>query len=76
MKELLFLYLCLSLLYIFFVIARSIVYIIIKPSMYNFWEYVFYEELLILEYQSILFIIFCVIQGLALSVVVSNLIIY
>lgn len=74
MKELLFIWLVLSILYILYILSRIVLYLIFKPEAYTFLKYVFYEK----HYQeihSVLFIIFCVIQGLAISVVVSNLII-
>lgn len=74
MKELLFIWLVLSILYILYIVSRIISYLIFKSEIYTFLEYVFWEE----DYQeihSLLFIIFLVIQGLALSVILSNAII-
>ena len=74
MKELLFIWLVLSILYILYIVSRIISYLIFKSEIYTFLEYVFLEE----NYQeihSLLFIIFLVIQGLALSVILSNVII-
>ena len=74
MKELLFIWLVLSIVYILYIVLRIILYLIFKSEIYTFLEYVFWEE----NYQeihSLLFIIFLVIQGLALSVILSNVII-
>ena len=74
MKELLFIWLVLSILYILYIVSRIISYLIFKSEIYTFLEYVFCEE----DYQeihSLLFIIFLVIQGLALSAILSNVII-
>ena len=74
MKELLFIWLVLSIVYILYIVSRIILYLIFKSEIYTFLEYVFWEE----DYQeihSLLFIIFLVIQGLALSVILSNVII-
>ena len=74
MKELLFIWLVLSILYILYIVSRIILYLIFKSEIYTFLEYVFWEE----DYQeihSLLFIIFLVIQGLALSIILSNVII-
>ena len=74
MKELLFIWLVLSILYILYIVSRIISYLIFKSEIYTFLEYVFWEE----DYQeihSLLFIIFLVIQGLALSIILSNVII-
>lgn len=74
MKELLFIWLVLSIIYILYIVLRIILYLIFKSEIYTFLEYVFWEE----DYQeihSLLFIIFLVIQGLALSIILSNVII-
>ena len=75
MKELLFIWLVLSIVYILYIVLRIILYLIFKSEIYTFLEYVFWEE----DYQEIhsfLFIIFLVIQGLAISVILSDVIIY
>ena len=75
MKELVFIWLVFSILYILYIVFRIILYLVFKSEIYTFLEYVFWEEDY-REIHSLLFIIFLVIQGLAISVILSNVIIY